>query len=111
MSLNFTSHDCTIQDTHTLKMIGKPELIDGLYVLDAISGVRDFRIPKTIIVHVSKTTWHKRLECLSFKRLDSIKPQLQFNNTDKDFYFAYPWLDKGDCLLYLIIINHRMLLI
>ena len=72
MSLNFTSHAYTIQDTHTLKMISKAKLIDGLYVLDVITSVVEFGIHVAIVAHVRKTTWDKRLGHLSFKRLDSI---------------------------------------
>ena len=92
-------------------MIGKAELIASLYILDVISGIIDFGVHVAIVAHVSKTTWHNRLGNLSFKRLDSIKPQLQFHDIDPDFCFVVPWLNKGDYPLYIIIIFHKMLLI
>ena len=83
MSLNFFSHTCIIQDTHTLKTIGKANLIEGLYVFDADTEVFDsIRIDHgnthhaTITNVVSKTTWHSNLGHLSFKKMDIIKAHL-----------------------------------
>ena len=72
-------------------MIGKAELIEGLYVLDAVSGVIDFgSFPLAIVANVSKITWHKRLGHFSFKRLDSVKSQPQFNNNGHDLCSVCP---------------------
>ena len=95
MSLNFTPHACVIQDIHTLKMIGKGDLVGGLYVLKAETDMLVSTIVKSahhamVANVVNKTTWHKRLGHLSFKRMELIKDQLHFHDANNDICSVCP---------------------
>ncbi|KAL5557118.1 hypothetical protein UlMin_039354 [Ulmus minor] len=66
-------------DLHHKKMIGKGEKFEGLYVLDAATLRSVFTAYAN---NISAHVWHNRLGHLSFKRLDSLKNQLLYDNSE-----------------------------
>lgn len=81
--VNFYDQSCALQDKSRSKMIGKVELLDGLYIL----SVPRILQPKNATVLASKATletWHQRLRHPSTARLHSMKNLLHTDdNSDK----------------------------
>lgn len=68
-----------------MKMIGKVDRMESLYILDAASSTslsndcNDFSSVGSFVNNVSTNTWHHRLGHLSYQKLDSMKEQLNLN--------------------------------
>ena len=76
--------DCfTIKETQSQRMIGKGNMLEGLYVLDTTN------FSSTIHVHlVSAQTWHNRLGHISSKCFDKLRDKLSC--TDVNFSTHFP---------------------
>ena len=79
----FTADSCYLQDSNSLREIGKGELDAGLYVLRQgfpASSIADLN--KVYATHhVSLDTWHARLGHLSDKILNKLRSVLQFSGS------------------------------
>ena len=69
----FTDNSCFVQDNLTSKVIGKGDLLGGLYVLQQISPAQPgsfFEVP--VMNNVSVDVWHARLGYISNKVLNKL---------------------------------------
>ncbi|XP_022871010.1 uncharacterized protein LOC111390234 [Olea europaea var. sylvestris] len=95
LSITFLTDTCVIQVLPTMKMIGKGERAEDLYIIDTgcfnsmHNNVVSFDFSCNSVRssgNINSHIWHHRLGHLSFKKLDMMKDLLKFDVRKKDFH-------------------------
>ena len=73
LTVQFFPDHCVLQETKSLKLIGKGSQFANLYIFKTSSQLD---ISSTFINHISASTWHNRLGHLSNKCLNTLKHAL-----------------------------------
>lgn len=75
-SVNFSGHDCYLQDRLRSKMIGWVDLVDGIYLLRVPDHIT--ALSSAVVCSVSIDVWHKSLGHPSFFSIELVETNFTF---------------------------------